>query len=234
MATYIMSDLHGAFDELNEMLELIQFSQEDTLYILGDVVDRGDNGIEILQKVMKTPNIKMILGNHEYMLLQFFEPDADEKIKRRWNRNGNFTTLNGLDKVTPEEKKDILDFIRSMPSEIRINVNGTDYILVHGFLGETTHDRVWNRPKIDVKPDLKENERIIIGHTPVCEYVCPGSDEDIYVYSRELTNRGDHFRILYTEGFIDIDCCVGYGLSAARLACLRLEDNKEFYVKVKK
>lgn len=107
MATYIMSDLHGAFDELNELLELIQFSQEDTLYILGDVVDRGDNGIEILQMVMKTPNIKMILGNHEYMLLQFFEPDADEKIKRRWNRNGNFTTLNGLDKVTPEEKKDI-------------------------------------------------------------------------------------------------------------------------------
>ena len=148
MATYIMSDLHGAFDELNEMLELIQFSQEDTLYILGDVVDRGDNGIEILQMVMKTPNIKMILGNHEYMLLQFFEPDADEKIKRRWNRNGNFTTLNGLDKVTPEEKKDILDFIRSMPSEIRINVNGTDYILVHGFLGETTHDRVWNRPSL--------------------------------------------------------------------------------------
>ena len=82
------------------------------------------------------------------MLLQFFEPDADEKIKRRWNRNGNFTTLNGLDKVTPEEKKDILDFIRSMPSEIRINVNGTDYILVHGFLGETTHDRVWNRPSL--------------------------------------------------------------------------------------
>lgn len=234
MATYVMSDVHGAFDALQEMLRVIQFSEKDTLYILGDVVDRGQKGVEILQFVMKTSGIQMILGNHEDMCMHFFEPDSDETVIRRWNRNGNYTTLAGFDKVSEEEKCAILGFIRSLPSEIRVTVNGICYILVHGFLGDNTHERVWNRPKLDVKPDIGETERIIIGHTPVCEYVCPGSDEDMYVYSRSLTERGDHFRILHVDGFTDIDCCVGYGMSAARLACLRLEDGMEFYVKVEK
>lgn len=234
MASYVMSDIHGEYDALMEMLKIIHFSEEDTLYIIGDVVDRGPKGVEILQFIMSTPNIIMILGNHEDMCLHFFEPDADQTVVRRWNRNGNFPTLAGFDRVSAGEKTRILDFIRSLPDELRVNVNGTCYLLVHGFPGKTTHERVWNRPKADEKPDIDENCRLIIGHTPVCEYVCPGSDEDMYVFSRNLSIRGDHFRILHAEGFTNIDCCVGYGLSASRLACLRLDDGAEFYVKVSK
>jgi len=231
MASYVMSDVHGAMDALQRMLETIEFSAVDTLYILGDVVDRGPKGVEILQWVLKTPNVKMLMGNHEYMCMQFFEPDAEETVIRRWNRNGNFPTLAGFDRLTAADKEAILAYIRTLPPELRVEVNGICYILVHGFLGESTHDRVWNRPALDAKPALAANERVIIGHTPVCEYVCPGSNEDMYVCSRALTERGEHFRILHAEGFTDIDCCVGYGLSAARLACLRLEDGAEFYVK---
>lgn len=232
MATYVMSDIHGAFGALKDMLGIIDFSERDMLYIIGDVVDRGPDGVEILRFVMDTENIKMILGNHEDMCLHFFEPDADEVLIRRWNRNGNYTTLTGFDRLTAEEKEAVLGFVRDLPSQVRVTVNGTDYILVYGFPGQTDHERVWNRPKIDDIPELKENEKLIIGHTPVCEYVCPGTDEDMYVYSRALTEKGDHFRILHAEGFTDIDCCVGYGMSAARLACLRLDDGREFYAEV--
>ena len=38
---YVMSDLHGCFDKYLLMLEKIKLSEKDTLYILGDVVDRG-------------------------------------------------------------------------------------------------------------------------------------------------------------------------------------------------
>ena len=231
MATYVMSDLHGSFDALQEMLKLIDFSDSDTVYILGDVVDRGPKPVELLRFAMKTPGIRMILGNHEDMCLHFFEPDADQTIIRRWNRNGNFFTLKGLDTLTDEEKEETMDFIRSLKPQEELDINGTHYILVHGFLGNSTHEIVWNRPKIDTVPDLPPNTRLIIGHTPVCEFVCPGSDEEMYVYSRKLTERGDHFRILHAEGFTDIDCCCGYGFSAARLACLRLDDGAEFYVK---
>lgn len=195
------------------------------------MVDRGEKGIEILQLVMRTPNIHMLLGNHEYMMMQYFEAGADEIIKRRWNRNGNHTTLRGLDRVTEEEKAEILAFIGSLPSQVTLSVDKNRYRLVHGFIGENTHDRVWNRPKLSDVPELNEGERLIVGHTPVCEYACHGGDEDFYVYSRALTQRGEHFRILHAPGFVDVDCCVGYGMSAARLACLRLEDGAEFYVK---
>ena len=43
--TYAMSDLHGCYDKYKKMLEKIHFGEDDTLYILGDVVDRGDGGI---------------------------------------------------------------------------------------------------------------------------------------------------------------------------------------------
>ncbi len=48
MATYVVSDIHGEYDTLMALLNKISFSEEDTLYILGDVVDRGREGVKIL------------------------------------------------------------------------------------------------------------------------------------------------------------------------------------------
>ena len=45
---YAVSDLHGCYEKYRNMLETIQFRETDTLYILGDVVDRGDGGMKIL------------------------------------------------------------------------------------------------------------------------------------------------------------------------------------------
>ena len=64
---YVMSDLHGCYDKYINMLEKINFKYDDTLYILGDVIDRGDDGIKILSDMMKRHNIVTLLGNHEYM-----------------------------------------------------------------------------------------------------------------------------------------------------------------------
>ena len=50
---YVMSDLHGCYDKYMQMLEKIKFNNEDTLYVLGDIVDRGDDGIKILLDMMK-------------------------------------------------------------------------------------------------------------------------------------------------------------------------------------
>lgn len=50
MAVYVMSDVHGLKDRYDRMIEYIH--EEDTLYILGDVIDRGPDGIVILQDAM--------------------------------------------------------------------------------------------------------------------------------------------------------------------------------------
>lgn len=228
MSTYVVSDIHGELDRLISLMDMIDFSDKDVLYILGDVVDRGSDGIKILQYIMDKKNIRMLLGNHEYMCLRFFADDVTENERRRWNRNGNYTTLTGLDNLTEDEKDSVFDYLKNLPDSFDITVNGKKFYLVHGFTGNSTYERVWNRPEKDTVSNLTDTV-VIIGHTPVCGFFCPDNDEDIYVYSRMLTDRGDHFRIYHAPGFIDIDCCCGYGLSAARLGCLRLEDNMEFY-----
>ena len=93
MAHYVLSDIHGEGDRFHRMLERIGFSSEDTLYILGDVIDRGSDGIDLLREIMASPNMVMLLGNHEYMMLQYFRPGSTVMDAIRWNRNGNTPTL---------------------------------------------------------------------------------------------------------------------------------------------
>ena len=69
MATYVMSDLHGEYDLYRQMLKKIRFSDRDTLNVIGDVVDRGEKPIEILQDMMMRPNVFPLIGNHEVMAL---------------------------------------------------------------------------------------------------------------------------------------------------------------------
>ena len=64
---YCMSDIHGDYEKYRRMLEAISLREEDTLYILGDVVDRGPEPVQILLDMMQRPNVRPVLGNHEYM-----------------------------------------------------------------------------------------------------------------------------------------------------------------------
>lgn len=93
MAHYVMSDMHGEANRFHAMLEKNRFSAGDTLYILGDVIDRGADGINLLLEIMQKPNVVMLLGNHEYMMIQYLSPDATAIEIHRWNRNGNAPTL---------------------------------------------------------------------------------------------------------------------------------------------
>lgn len=229
MSVYVISDLHGERSRFFKMLRRINLQKDDTLYILGDVIDRGPDGIALLQQLMNMDNVRMLLGNHEYMCLQYFAPDTTELDRRRWNRNGNYPTLAALDKLSDTEREQVFNYLSQLEDHAQLTVRNRVFHLVHGWPGENVHDRVWGRPEKDAISMISD-ATVIIGHTPVCEYVCPGSDEDMYVYSRKLSDSGDHFRIFRAKGFIDIDCCCGYGMSAARLACLCLDDMQEYYV----
>lgn len=59
---YIISDIHGCYDQFIELLDLIQLKDSDTLYVLGDAVDRGPHPIKTLLKLMEMPNVICILG----------------------------------------------------------------------------------------------------------------------------------------------------------------------------
>ena len=61
-----MADIHGCFEDMNTMLDKINFSLEDQLILAGDYVDRGPMSFEMLQWIASEPkNVKFLCGNHD-------------------------------------------------------------------------------------------------------------------------------------------------------------------------
>lgn len=66
MSYYVMSDIHGCYDELIDMLKIINFSDHDILICAGDYIDRGKQSYEMLKWIEnKHSNIILVKGNHE-------------------------------------------------------------------------------------------------------------------------------------------------------------------------
>ena len=226
MSTYVVSDLHGEAQLFHKLLDQIHFSSEDHLYILGDVIDRGQDGIALLLEIMATSNMTLLLGNHEHMMLQYFSPEATETEIRRWNKNGNTPTRDAFLTLDPESKMRIMEYLQSLPTHMEVIVGGIIYYLVHGFPGENVHDEVWHRPAMtDCNPI--SGTTLIIGHTPVLYLL--ETKENREHRMAEMIHKNEHPAILHTSGFIDIDCGCSLEDPIKTLGCLRLDDMAEFY-----
>lgn len=74
---YVISDIHGRDNLYSKVKE--HLNPGDTLWVLGDVIDKSSGGIAILQDIIANSKsntgieINLILGNHEYMMLEWIE-----------------------------------------------------------------------------------------------------------------------------------------------------------------
>ena len=73
--TYVVGDIHGMYGSYMEVMK--KMTSKDHLIILGDIIDRGTGGIQIIQDIMKrkqnkqnNPEITFMLGNHEMQFLE--------------------------------------------------------------------------------------------------------------------------------------------------------------------
>ena len=233
MAVYVTSDLHGfSIEKFKQLLKVIGFSHNDWLYILGDVIDRNnDGGIGILLWLLEQPNVQLIRGNHEQMMLSCswaFHQITDETLSNisandignlnRWLANGatpTLSTIKHLLHTSPDAVEDIMAYLRDTPLCESVEVNGQSFLLCHsGFQNFDKNKRLsdyseteilWNRPNKEDR--YFDDILIIMGHTPTGYYGC----------------RGKAFR---TDTWIDIDIGCADG---ATPMFLRLDDMKEFY-----
>ena len=67
---YTVSDIHGCYNKYRKLLKKINFGPDDTLYVLGDVIDRGPDGFKILLDMARRSNVINLMGNHEAMAVQ--------------------------------------------------------------------------------------------------------------------------------------------------------------------
>ena len=226
---YVISDLHGyPIEKFLELLNKANFSEDDTLYILGDVVDRGNEGIEYLQWSAKQDNVTLLLGNHEDMMRKcdfLFDERALDLMKNLnndqrvnlsiWMSNGAETTVKGLFSISLEERQNIFSYLNSLPLYRELSIDDKKYLLVHSGLRDfsplksiedySEYDLIWNRPGPNER--YYDDIMTIFGHTPTWCY-------------------GDEYKgkIIYSDTWIDIDVGVGYGYPPI---LLRLDDMEQ-------
>ena len=227
---YVMSDIHGNQRRFESVMKQIDLQPEDTLYVLGDIIDRHPDGIRILRELMNMPNVKMLIGNHELMMLDVLCSDANENSLAawfpisRWYSNGGGVTHNYLKHIRKSILNEIVGFLKTLPLSYDIEVNDQQYKLVHAAPPELYlqyHYQFSDARMFAVWKRWKENEILttdyimVFGHTPTKYY------QDC-----------NPLRIWHGNNAIGIDCGSGFPEVAAyggRLACLRLDDMKEYY-----
>jgi len=199
------------------LLKKIKFNPaSDTLYILGDVIDRGEEPLKCLQYIMETKNICLIMGNHEQMMLDYYA-----KTDYNWLRNGCSGMKRQFNKLPKREQDIIFKYLRGRPYYKTIGVKGRRYFLSHAGLAagipfkyQTPEDLTWSREEFHDFSALKSHI-CIFGHTPT-----PNLNPDEF-------SCGVWFDTRYEDKIcIDSGCIWG-----GALACLRLDDGKIFYVK---
>lgn len=236
MAIFVTSDLHGTSpEELEKLLEKAGFSNADWLYILGDVIDRrNDGGVKMLRWLLYQPNVQLILGNHEAMLLScdfVFEEITEESVDsfskekmellQNYMANGGDVTLKALRELNRSDREtlmEILDYLRVCPLYETVAAGERDFVLVHGGLENfdpkkklseyTADELIWCWPEIT--DEYFDGVTTVFGHTPTMSY-------------------GEEYKgkILRTRTWIDVDVGVPYGNPPA---LLRLDDLQEFYL----
>lgn len=233
---YVCSDLHGfPLEKFQLLLKQADFNEKDFLFVLGDVIDRGENGVELLSWMSTQSNIQLIKGNHEAMLLScdfLFKTITEESLNLldmekmelldNWLYNGAAPTIKGFKRLKekdPELVDGILDYLREAPLYECLTLNGQRFILVHAGLDHFDKEKpldaylpdelLWARPTVDTQ--YFDDALVIFGHTPTLFF-----------------DAEKHGKAYKTKTWICIDA--GVGMNEAPML-LRLDDLQEFYLK---
>jgi serine/threonine protein phosphatase 1 len=222
--TYVVANLHGNYAKFKELLRQISFKDSDIMYVLGDIVDYGEEGMELVGDLSIRYNVYPIVGEHDYVavrMLSGFEKmiksgeTPDKKFiaeMTQWAADGGQVTLDSYRTLDAEMREGILDYLSDMTLYEEVTAGGKDYLLAHagiaGFCEGVELDELepeaFFTEALDMTKRYFDDKTVIVGHTPTVDG-----------------------KIQYGNGSINIDCGEARD---GRVGCLRLEDMKEFYI----
>ena len=214
---YVMSDIHGCFDKYQKMLRWIDFAPEDTLNVLGDVIDRVPDGIKILQDEC-TAAVCLPWLMEEVTSLEISRLDESQiAALSEWIANGGTETLYALQRLDAEERVEILEYFQEMELYEEVEAGGQSFVLTHSGLEHFAPEKALNAYELQdflfCRAELEKmyyaDKIVVFGHTPTAVL-------------------GGENQILRRETWIDIDC--GCAFRGGQLGCLCLDTMEEFYV----
>ena len=228
---YIMSDIHGQYDRYIEMLKQINFSENDFLYILGDILDRGPKSFEILFDIMNRKNVTLFLGNHEHMMLTYL----NGQNRRSWMHpaNGGKETYQIFKTYDQTTKNEIITYLSTNTTVVKhLDIGNHKYILSHtsapikvkdtytktyakkGFLMDLL-DLVWNEWPYEIFYTMER------AHTDTPITLISG-----HRITRHFSGKDEVYHVDFKNGYdwYDIDCGCAMGDLGGQLACLAIDE----------
>ncbi len=176
---FVIGDVHGCIQTFRYLVEdVLQLVPTDTLFLLGDTIDRGPGSKAVIDYIMELSGsaiIRPVVGNHEFMMLRSLD---DEAVFRMWILNGCAQTLinfgvepsmvnywNSVSRIPPV----YFDFFKGWP----LYQETDDFFFVHAGLDVFSRDPLndvrtllWTRNE-DAPQNILKGRKLIHGHTPV-------------------------------------------------------------------
>ena len=113
---YCISDIHGEYDLFIRLLEQIGFSDDDKMYVCGDIIDKGEDSVRLAKLISSLENVFCIIGNHELQFLNYYDSvmeDADHlddealsKLRAYFPKDAHFLDF------------ELVEWINSLPTYI--------------------------------------------------------------------------------------------------------------------
>ena len=227
---YVIGDIHGNKEKYDEMLTKLSPKETDAVFVLGDVIDIGEDSVEILKDMMYRANIYPVLGEHEYMAKKILPlimnakslPEAiamlqgDDKAELdKWLGMKSEKTISVVLSISEEDIESIIDYLSEFQAFDEVEANGKTFVLAHAGIGNfedgkdleeyTEEDFVFD--KADYTKVYFKNKYLITGHTPTV-----------------AINQKFMGKVYSKKGHIALDCGATYGgkLAAICLDALKL------------
>lgn len=142
---YAVSNLYGDWDRYMAVLKAIDLKKDDMLFVLGDIVDGGTRGVEILKDMMLRGNVFPILGDHDYIAYEVLSgiweetreditaPLSKELAQRcaQWEKHGGDGTLEGFARLSEDDKEALIEYLEEFTMYEEVEAEGMDFVLCH-------------------------------------------------------------------------------------------------------
>ena len=229
--TYVVANLYGRLNKYEKLIKKINLKESDNLYILGNIVDYGEQSIELINELSTQYNVYSVLGEHDYkayLLLSEFDRIIKEggapsvsfsKEMIEWAQNGGQATLEAFKNADVDSKEGFLDYLSDLPVfEEAIIKNGKEFVLTCRGIDNFDKDADlydyelddFMNGYLDIEKTYYDNKIMVVGYL---DY--------------EHTPAGRAGKISAKNNNIALACDMSEN---DEVVCLCLETNDEYYV----
>jgi len=115
--TIIIGDIHGCFDELCDLLKLIDLQTDDRIIAVGDLITKGPKSAQVLDRFINDQRFSSVVGNH------------DRKIRQRLRGEPVPLTKQQRDAIQQldDDRERYSQYLRSLPYMIELR----NHLIVH-------------------------------------------------------------------------------------------------------